>query len=53
MPTWNCGRVWLTWNDPGWLARRHQLSAASAPAVRAIADGMSGLALAAAGRDQP
>ncbi len=43
------GRVWLAWNDPGWLARRHRLSTASAPAVQAIADGMNGLALAAAG----
>ena len=43
------GRVWLSWNDAGWLAHRHQLSEASAPAVRAIADGMSGLALSAAG----
>jgi uncharacterized protein (DUF302 family) len=42
------GRVWLAWNDPGWLARRHRLGTASAPAVQAIADGMNGLALAAA-----
>jgi uncharacterized protein (DUF302 family) len=43
------GRVWLAWNDAEWLARRHQLGAATAPAVRAIADGMSGLAVGAAG----
>ena len=42
------GRVWLAWNDPGWLACRHRLGTASAPAVQAIADGMSSLALAAA-----
>ena len=42
------GRVWLAWNDPGWLACRHRLGTASAPAVQAIADGMNGLALAAA-----
>jgi uncharacterized protein (DUF302 family) len=43
------GRVWLAWNDAGWLARRHRLSTASAAAVQAIADGMSGLARIAAG----
>jgi uncharacterized protein (DUF302 family) len=43
------GSVWLAWNDAEWLARRHQLGAATAPAVRAIADGMSGLAVTAAG----
>ena len=44
------GRVWLAWNDASWLARRHQLGAASTAAVQAIAEGMSGLALTAAGR---
>jgi uncharacterized protein (DUF302 family) len=43
------GHVWLAWNDAGWLARRHRLGAASAQAVQAIADGMSGLARIAAG----
>ena len=46
------GRVWLAWNDPGWLARRHRLGTGSAQAVQAIADGMNGLALAAAGDAQ-
>jgi uncharacterized protein (DUF302 family) len=43
------GRVWLGWNDAEWLARRHQLGAASAAAVQAISDGASGLAMTAAG----
>lgn len=43
------GRVWLGWDDPEWLARRHQLSAASAAAVLAISSGARGLAMAAAG----
>ena len=46
------GRVWLAWNDAGWLARRHRLGAASAPAVQAISTGASGLAMAAAGLSQ-
>jgi hypothetical protein len=47
------GRVWLGWNDAEWLARRHGLRAASAPAVRAISIGASGLAMNAAGLSQP
>jgi uncharacterized protein (DUF302 family) len=47
------GRVWLAWNDAEWLARRHRLGAASAPAVRAISIGASGLAMNAAGLSQP
>ena len=43
------GRVWLAWNDAGWLARRHRLGTASAPAVQAISTGVSGLAMTAAG----
>jgi len=43
------GRVWLAWNDAGWLARRHRLGAASASAVRAISTGASDLATTAAG----
>lgn len=43
------GRVWLTWNDAEWMARRHGLSGASAPAVAAICHGASRLAAIAAG----
>ena len=29
------GKVWFTYNDPAWIAQRHGLGAASAPAVTA------------------
>ena len=29
------GKVWFTYNDPAWIAERHGLGAASAPAVTA------------------
>jgi uncharacterized protein (DUF302 family) len=38
------GKVWLTCNDPRWLARRHALSATLAPAVNAMAEALSALA---------
>ncbi len=43
------GTVWLTYNDPGWLARRHGLGAASAGAVTAIEAGMAAMLESAAG----
>jgi uncharacterized protein (DUF302 family) len=43
------GAVWLTHDDPRWLARRHGLGAASAEAVAALEAGMSALTRAAAG----
>jgi uncharacterized protein (DUF302 family) len=46
------GRVWLGWNDTGWLASRHRLGPASAPAVQAISTGASRLAMTAAGLSQ-
>lgn len=30
------GRAWLSYNDPAWIALRHGLSAATAPAVKAM-----------------
>ena len=30
-------KAWLTYNDPAWIAQRHGLGAASAPAVKAMA----------------
>ena len=30
------GKTWFTYNDPNWIAQRHSLGAASAPAVRAM-----------------
>jgi uncharacterized protein (DUF302 family) len=44
------GEVWLTYDDPHWLARRHGLGAASAEAVAAIEAGMAAVIGAAAGR---
>jgi uncharacterized protein (DUF302 family) len=43
------GAVWLTYNDPRWLAGRHGLGAASAVAVAAIEAGMAAVAGEAAG----
>jgi uncharacterized protein (DUF302 family) len=43
------GAVWLTNDDPQWLARRHGLGAASAKAVEAIEAGMESVVAAAAG----
>jgi uncharacterized protein (DUF302 family) len=34
------GKVWLTYNDPNWIAERHALTARSAHTIRAIAEGM-------------
>ena len=31
------GKAWFTYNDPAWIAQRHGLGAASAPAVNAMA----------------
>ena len=41
------GKVWLAYNDPAWLARRHGLGAGSAAAVKAMEAGLSAIALAA------
>jgi uncharacterized protein (DUF302 family) len=40
-------KVWLTYNDPHWLARRHQLGAATAASVGALASLLAQLAKAA------
>jgi uncharacterized protein (DUF302 family) len=42
------GKVWLSYNDVGWVARRHQLGAEATPMVDALALGLAGLAEAAA-----
>lgn len=42
------GKVWLTYNDPAWLAARHGLGAASAPVTTAMAAGLKALAQHAA-----
>jgi uncharacterized protein (DUF302 family) len=43
------GKVWLTYNDPRWLARRHRLGTDSAASVSALATVLAKLAKAAAG----
>jgi uncharacterized protein (DUF302 family) len=37
-------RVWLSYNDPAWIARRHGLGAKSALAVDAMATGLKAIA---------
>jgi uncharacterized protein (DUF302 family) len=43
------GKVWLTYNDPSWLARRHRLGADTDASVNALATVLANLAKAAAG----
>jgi uncharacterized protein (DUF302 family) len=40
-------KVWLTYNDAAWIAKRHGLGPASAQAVQAIAGGLAAAAKAA------
>jgi uncharacterized protein (DUF302 family) len=42
------GKVWLTYNDPHWLARRHQLATSTDASVGALASVLAKLAKAAA-----
>jgi uncharacterized protein (DUF302 family) len=42
------GKVWLTYNDPDWLARRHRLRNSAKPAVDALAVVLANFAKAAA-----
>jgi uncharacterized protein (DUF302 family) len=43
------GHVWLTYNDPAWLSRRHGLGRGSQQAVEAIQAGLTAVTKAAAG----
>lgn len=43
------GKVWLTYNDPGWIARRHRLGASTDASVNALTTVLANLAKAAAG----
>jgi uncharacterized protein (DUF302 family) len=43
------GKVWLTYNDPGWLAQRHRLGAEAQASVTALANLLANLAKSAAG----
>ena len=45
------GKVWLTYDEPDWIARGHQLSPASNKHVDAIRSGLAALAAAATADD--
>ncbi|WP_421912914.1 DUF302 domain-containing protein [Mesorhizobium sp.] len=47
------GTVWLSYNDPHWIAERHALGDASRDAVTAMSEGMEKVIQAAAGTSQP
>lgn len=38
------GKVWVSYNDPAWLAARHKLDAAADAAVAALGKGLAALA---------
>jgi uncharacterized protein (DUF302 family) len=38
------GKVWLSYNEPGWLAQRHELPPGTKAMVDTMADGLRGLA---------
>ena len=38
------GKIWLSYNDPAWIAQRHGLGAASAGAVEAMAKALGAIA---------
>jgi uncharacterized protein (DUF302 family) len=42
------GRVWLSYNDPGWLAQRHGLDTSSAAATGAMTTMLASIAQKAA-----
>jgi len=44
------GKVWLSYNDPHWLARRHGLDAAAAQTVNAMAAALNAVAIKATKR---
>ncbi len=37
------GKVWVTYNDPKWIAERHRLSAISANAVKGMEEGLKAM----------
>jgi uncharacterized protein (DUF302 family) len=43
------GSVWITYNDPGWLARRHRVGPAADPSVSALTTVLANFAKVAAG----
>ncbi len=42
-------KVWLTYNDPAWIAQRHGLGPASAAAIEAMTKGLAAIVKEAAG----
>jgi len=46
------GKIWLSYNDPHWIAERHGLGETSRATVAAMAAGMKKMIAAAAGMDQ-
>jgi len=44
----DAGKVWLSYNDPSWIAQRHGLSAAVTASVQAMARALDALATEAA-----
>jgi len=44
------GKVWLSYNEPSWLARRHGLAAATQATVDTMANGVGTLARGAASK---
>jgi uncharacterized protein (DUF302 family) len=38
------GKIWLSYNDPAWIAQRHGLGATSAGAVEAMAKALAAIA---------
>jgi uncharacterized protein (DUF302 family) len=43
------GKVWITYNEPAWLAARHSLGSGVEQTVEALGNGLAALAKAAAG----
>lgn len=43
------GKAWLSYNEPGWLAKRHGLTTEAQPAVKALAQALLTLATKATG----
>ena len=43
------GKVWLSYNDPAWLADRHRIAPQTAPITQNLAGALAGLAKYAAG----
>lgn len=46
------GKTWLSYNDPGWLAKRHDAGSAAAPAVAAMTTVLDEMARAATASPQ-